>query len=282
MSNTSDRLENAILDHMCRSATWSPPATLYLALYTAAPSDAGGGTEVTGGSYVRKSLTTGDTLFEATQGGTTGASSGTTNQSKNAAAIAFVTPTADWGDVTHWALHDHASADQPQVWGAFSSTWTINSGNTVQIDAQTLIITVTGTNYFANKMLDCLLRARAWTKPTGLAFDLYTVAPTDAGGGTLVTGGSYAAATVTPGDTVFTASQGGTTGASTGTSGSVGNAAAITWPAPTANWGAVLAEGLKDQAGNLLRRVTYSSTWTINSGNPAPQHGVGECTVTMA
>ena len=281
MSNASNRLENLVLDHLCRSATWTPPATLYVALYTAAPSDAGGGTEVTGGSYVRKSLTPGDTLFEATQGGTTGASSGTTNQTRNAAAIAFVTATADWGDVTHWAIHDHATNDSPLVWGAFSSTWTINNGNTPQIDAQTMVITVTGTNYFASKLLDALFRGRAWTKPTSLKFKLYTTAPTDAGGGTAVSGGSYADASVTPGDTAFTATQGGTSGASTGTSGQVSNAAAIAWPAPTANWGNVVAEGMLDESGNLLRRVTYSSTWTINSGNPAPQHAVGEAVVSL-
>lgn len=283
MSNASNRLENLILDHVFRSATWSPPANLYLALYTAAPGDAGGGTEVTGGSYARKSLTPGDTLFEATQGGTTGASSGTSNVTRNAAAILFSpSPSADWGAVTHWALHDHATLDQPMVWGAFSSTWTINSGNTVQLDAGTLVVTITGTNFFANKVIDCLFRNRAWTKPTGLSFGLYTTAPTDAGGGTLVSGGSYAAAAVTPGDTAFLGTHGTTTGASSGTGGSVANAAVISWPAPTANWGNVLAEGVADQLGNLIYRVTLSSTWTINSGNPAPTHAIGEFSATVA
>ena len=47
----SDYLENEILDHVLGGADYSRPATVYIALYTAAPTDAGGGTEVTGGSY---------------------------------------------------------------------------------------------------------------------------------------------------------------------------------------------------------------------------------------
>ena len=64
---------------------------VYVALFTAAPSDAGGGTEVTGGSYARELAG----LSEATGSG------GTTS---NAAEIAFTQATASWGTVTHIAL----------------------------------------------------------------------------------------------------------------------------------------------------------------------------------
>ena len=40
-------LETEILDHVFAGAAYSAPGTHYLALYTAAPGETGGGTEVT-------------------------------------------------------------------------------------------------------------------------------------------------------------------------------------------------------------------------------------------
>lgn len=47
-------LENKILDHVLRSVAYTDPTNVYLALFTAAPGEGGGGTEATGGSYARK------------------------------------------------------------------------------------------------------------------------------------------------------------------------------------------------------------------------------------
>jgi hypothetical protein len=64
--NLSNYLENKILDHFLGTTSYTMPSTVYLALYTVAPTDAGGGTEVTGGSYARKPIT-----FLSSSGGTT-------------------------------------------------------------------------------------------------------------------------------------------------------------------------------------------------------------------
>lgn len=53
----SDYLEAALLNEVLRNTGYTPPATVYLAMYTAAPSDSGGGTEVVGGSYARQAVT---------------------------------------------------------------------------------------------------------------------------------------------------------------------------------------------------------------------------------
>jgi hypothetical protein len=60
-AQASDFLENMIVDWIFRTRTPAKPAALYLALFTGAPSDAGGGTEVTGGSYGRVNLAPLDT-----------------------------------------------------------------------------------------------------------------------------------------------------------------------------------------------------------------------------
>src|SRR5262245_10711430 len=84
-AQASDYLENLVIDHLFRTRTWTKPAALYVALFTAAPTDAGGGTEVTGGGYARVSVAPLDTNWNATQGGTAGNSSGAGGQTSNAA-----------------------------------------------------------------------------------------------------------------------------------------------------------------------------------------------------
>jgi hypothetical protein len=76
-----------------------------VALFTAAPTDvAASGTEVTGGSYARKSTAAAD--WNASSSG----------QSTNANAITFTTPTADWGDVVAVGLFDASTSGNCLAW----------------------------------------------------------------------------------------------------------------------------------------------------------------------
>ena len=129
MSAASDYLENQLIDHIFRAGTFTKPTVLAIGLFTAAPSDAGGGTEVSGGSYARVQRDPSDTNWTATQGGTTGASSGTSGHTDNAAAITFPAPTANWGLVTHWGLFDATSGGNLLLWGALTISKTINNGD---------------------------------------------------------------------------------------------------------------------------------------------------------
>lgn len=47
--------EDKLLDHILGTTSYTRP-TVYLALYTSAPTESSSGTEVTGGSYVRKAV----------------------------------------------------------------------------------------------------------------------------------------------------------------------------------------------------------------------------------
>ena len=129
MSQASDYLENLLVDHLFRTRTFAKPTALYVGLFTAAPSDAGGGTEVTGGAYARVNLAPSDTNWKATQGGTSGNSSGTSGATANAAAITFPAPTANWGTVSHFGVFDAASAGNLLIWGALTATRTILNGD---------------------------------------------------------------------------------------------------------------------------------------------------------
>ena len=50
----TDYLEGKLSDHTVRHVSYTSPTTVYLALFTSATDDTGGGTECTGGSYARQ------------------------------------------------------------------------------------------------------------------------------------------------------------------------------------------------------------------------------------
>lgn len=142
MAAMSDYLENQLIDHILRAQTFSStsPANLYVGLYTAAPSDSGGGTEVSGNAYARVAVTRALASWAATQGGST-ASTGTTGVTSNLAAITFPIPTGSWGTVTHFGIFDQTTTGNLLFHGALTVSQTVNTGNTVSFAAGALQIT---------------------------------------------------------------------------------------------------------------------------------------------
>ena len=144
---------------------------------------------------------------------------------------------------------------------------------------------------FENKLIDFLLRAQALgitgasaaagTGPVTTWVALFTVAPTDSTAGTEVTGGSYARVSVTSALTAWAGTQGaGTTVASTGTTGTTSNNNVLTFPAPSANWGVVVAAGIFDAvtAGTLLLYGSVTPNKTVNNADPAPSYAAAALT----
>ena len=128
MAGFSDYLEDKVLDHVFGGTAYTAPSPLYVGLYTAAPSDTGGGTEVTGGSYARKSMPA------MTVSGTT--------QATNGAAVEFVTATGSWGTVTHCGVFDAASSGNLLGWAALTASKAVASGDVFRFDAGDLDITL--------------------------------------------------------------------------------------------------------------------------------------------
>ena len=129
MAALTNYAENKIIDHLFRSTAWSPAGPWYLALFTATPSDTGGGTEVSGGSYARVSIAKGDSTWNGTHGSTTGASSGTTGTTSNAGTVTFPAPTANWGVITHVGICDASSGGNLIAYGALTAAKTVNNGD---------------------------------------------------------------------------------------------------------------------------------------------------------
>ena len=111
-----------------RGVAWTA-FNAYVALFTTATTDAGGGTEVTGGGYARQLVGL-------------SAASGAGGLTSNAADIVFPTATADWGTVTHVAIMDAATAGNMIMHSPLDASKTIAAGDTFKINATELVCTI--------------------------------------------------------------------------------------------------------------------------------------------
>jgi hypothetical protein len=137
----SDYLEAALLNLVLGGTAWSAPATTYIALSTAAYSDAATGgamTEVstTGTGYARVALTNNATNWPSA----TGTSPTTKN---NGTVITFPTATGSWGTVTSFYIVDAASAGNVLYGGDLGTAKTIASGDTASFATSPVGITIT-------------------------------------------------------------------------------------------------------------------------------------------
>ena len=121
MANMTDYLEGQLRAHMFRTASFTKPTILGIGLFTAAPSDAGGGTEVTGGAYARVNVPPLDANWTA--------ASATDGVTDNAADITFPTPSANWGTITHFAVFDNTTGGNMLIWGPLTVSKTVNNGD---------------------------------------------------------------------------------------------------------------------------------------------------------
>lgn len=127
----SDFLELKLLDHVFGGADYVRPATVYVALFTVAPTDAGGGTEVTGGSYARVTVTNNATNWPAAAAGA----------KSNGAIFTFATATANWGTVLAFGIFDALAAGNLLIWGDLTTPKAINSGDTASFPIGDIDIT---------------------------------------------------------------------------------------------------------------------------------------------
>ena len=119
-------LETEILDHVFAGAAYTAPTTKYIGLFTAAPGETGGGTEVSGSAYARQSM-----AF-ATSGDTT----------SNSAAVEFPTATGSWGTITHVGIFDALTSGNLMVYATLTASKAIASGDVFRVPSGDLDITL--------------------------------------------------------------------------------------------------------------------------------------------
>jgi hypothetical protein len=131
MSSFSDYTENLVLTYLFTTSSATRPTAWYVGLFTAAPSDTGGGTEVTGNAYAR--VVTG-----------TISGSGTATTFTNAAAIEFAAASGgNWGTIGWAGIFDASTAGNLLAWAPLTTSRVINDGDVFRIPASSLTITLT-------------------------------------------------------------------------------------------------------------------------------------------
>lgn len=136
----------------------------------------------------------------------------------------------------------------------------------------------TSSNYLHQKQMDYLLKGTAWTPPASgsIWVALFTTAPDlndENGVEVSTTNTSYARMEV-----------GTWNGPSADTTMIYSNAADITFPTPSGNWGTISAAGLYDAevGGNLLYVANLTSSKTVNNGDGAPKILAGQLKISRA
>lgn len=126
MAGFSNYLENKVVGHVFGGSAYTAPSTLYVALYTSAPSDTGGGTEVSGGAYARQ----------------TAAFTITADTASNTSAIEYPTATANYGTVVAVGVFDASSSGNLLAYGNLTTSKTVSTGDVFRFNAGAIDITV--------------------------------------------------------------------------------------------------------------------------------------------
>lgn len=251
MGSLSDYAENALLGHLLSSA-YTRPATVYLGLCTADPTDAATGAscnEVPNSSgYARTAIT-----FNAAS----------SRQIAQSADVLFPAVSGVISNITHWVITDTSSygAGNVLAHGDFSSSFSLAVGNVLRIAAGQVVLQFTSnatagiTSYAAQALLDLMFRNTAFASPaasvyvallnTTCAESYSTMASV-----TEVTGTSYTRVKVNqPGGVApaWSAVSGGSTS----------NAASIVFPTPGGPWTTITAMALVTSVSGTSSNILF-------------------------
>lgn len=123
--NLPDIIENQLLDALVGTTAYTVTGPIKLALVTANGDDATPGTEVTGGSYARQTIT-----FSA-------ASSGSIS---NSASISFAGMPA--ATVVGIEIYDSAGTPKRLAYGALTTSRVVTAGDTVQFASSAITLSL--------------------------------------------------------------------------------------------------------------------------------------------
>jgi len=127
MSAKSSFLEAAVLNHFLRNTSATSPTSVFVALFTTAPTESTSGTEVTGGSYARTAVTF-------------GAPTGSPNACTQSADVTFSVATADWGTVLAYAIMDASTSGHILYFAAVSPSKAILNGDQAKISSGSIVV----------------------------------------------------------------------------------------------------------------------------------------------
>ncbi len=123
--NLPDIIENQLLDALVGTAAYTVTGPIKLALVTANGNDATPGTEVTGGSYARQTIT-----FSAAASGSI----------SNSASISFAGMPA--ATVVGIEIYDSAGTPKRLAYGALTTSRVVTAGDTVQFASSAITLSL--------------------------------------------------------------------------------------------------------------------------------------------
>lgn len=145
MNSATSSYSRKILDFLLKgttlaldgsTATWGTTLPLWLGLFTSNPTEAGGGTEVSGNGYVRLALTAATDWASAT-------TANDITYSTLATAKTFAVPSASWGTITSVGIFDAATGGTLLLSATLETPTLVSSGSAPVIATGTSGIKVT-------------------------------------------------------------------------------------------------------------------------------------------
>lgn len=264
MGSLSDYAENALLGHLLNSA-YTRPATVYIGLCTADPTDAATGAScnevANSGAYARKAISFG---------------AASARRITQDAQVNFDTATGSWGTITHWVITDSVTygAGNVLATGQFTSSFAPVTGNTPRIASGQVYIEFTAhsgygfTTYCANGLLRHMFDNTAFTSTAGSTFIALlnatcSDAATTMAGQTEVSGTNYARVEVNE--------NGGSSPAwSSISGGAASNGATVTFASPgSGGWTQVVAMAIVDALSGTSANVLMYDNTSIVDQTPA-------------
>lgn len=126
MSALSDAAETLVVNFMANAETATRPTAWYLGLFSAAPSDSGGGTELSGNGYARQNMT-----FGAASGGV----------AANTSTHTFTASGGNWAEVTHYGIFSASTGGTLWWHGALTTPKTAANGDSLTVAAGAFTLT---------------------------------------------------------------------------------------------------------------------------------------------
>ena len=133
MTALSTYAERKVLDLLFKNTSFTAPQA-HIGLFTSDPTDSASGTEASGSGYARIRID--NKMSSAT-------ANSDNSQITNSSAITFAAASGGaFGTITHIGIFDASSSGNLLAHGALAASKTIADGDTFQINASGLVITI--------------------------------------------------------------------------------------------------------------------------------------------
>lgn len=148
-------LENKLINHLLRNTAYTPPTTVYVALYIISPSETRDGSEVDGEGYARQAVT-------FTVSG---------SYAYNSGVITFPDAVENWGTIVGVSIMDALTDGNMLFWGVTTNAVTINEGESYIINTGKLSVGLRGWSKggwgtgIPQEILDHVLKNSTYTTP---------------------------------------------------------------------------------------------------------------------